>query len=171
VTRILTTARLVLRPTTITDFDDFARTMTEERVMRYFGALPMPRTDMWTRILAQVGHWAAFDYGYWMARTHEGRFVGNIGFAQLERGVTPDLGETPELGYILATWAHGQGYASEALTAAHDWLYAAKGQQRTVAIIHPDNMASVKLAQKFRYEEYARSTFKDAPIVLYQRLN
>jgi RimJ/RimL family protein N-acetyltransferase len=171
VTRILTTARLILRPTAKTDFDDYARTMTEAAVMRYFGGQPMSRTDVWTRILAQVGHWTMFDYGYWVARTHEGQFVGNIGFGQLERGVTPDLGDTPELGYMVATWAHGQGFASEALAVAHEWLYANKGKQRTVAIIHPDNKASIKLAQRFNYKEYARSTFKDAPTVLYERLN
>jgi RimJ/RimL family protein N-acetyltransferase len=170
VTRTITTARLVMQPTSRADFDDYARTMTEAAVMRFFGAQPMSRTDVWTRILAQVGHWTLFDYGYWVARSHDGRFVGNIGFGQLERGVTPDLGDTPELGYILASWAHGKGYASEAVQAAHDWLYGAKGKQRTVAIIHPDNVASIKLAQKFGYKDYARSTFKDSPTVLYERL-
>ncbi len=170
-TRTLTTARLKLQPTAQSDFDDYARTMTEEAVMRFFGAQPMQRTDVWTRILAQIGHWAMFGYGYWVARTHEGRFVGNIGFAQLERGVTPDLGDAPELGYILATWAHGQGYAHEAVAAAHDWLFAQKARLRTVAIIHPDNAASLKLAAHFGYQEYARSTFKDAPTILLERLN
>jgi RimJ/RimL family protein N-acetyltransferase len=161
----------VMQPTARTDFDDYTRTMTEAAVMRFLGGQPLPRTDVWARILAQVGHWALFDYGYWVARTHEGRFVGNIGFAQLERGVTPDLGDAPELGYILATWAHGQGFASEAVQAAHVWLNATKGKQRTVAIIHPDNHASIKLAESFGYKDYARSTFKDTPTVLYERLN
>jgi RimJ/RimL family protein N-acetyltransferase len=170
VTRILTTARLILSPVAVEDFEDRASCMAEPAVFFHLGGKPMPRHDVWLRLLAQIGHWDAFDYGYWTARTHEGRFVGNIGFAMLERGVVPDFGTAPELGYILSTWAHGQGLASEALGAAHEWLYAKLGKLRTVAMISPENTPSIQLAQRFDYKLFAQSQFKDEPINLYERL-
>jgi RimJ/RimL family protein N-acetyltransferase len=170
VTRILTTARLKLQPVSVDDLEERLACMAEPQVNLHFGGKPMSRHDTWMRILSQIGHWDAFGYGYWTARSHDGRYVGNIGFGQLERGVVPDFGDAPELGYILSTWAHGQGYASEAVQAAHDWLYAKMGKLRTVAMISPGNAPSIQLANRFGYQEFARSTFKDEPIILFECL-
>ncbi len=168
--RNIVTARLNLQPMCLDDFDDYARMMCEPEVILHFGTKPLPRPDVWTRTLAQIGHWHSFGYGYWSARDHSGRFAGIIGFAKLERGVVPDFGDAPEVGYMLSAWAHGQGYASEAMLATHDWLYAKIGKLRTVAMIDPDNTPSIRLANRFGYTEFARSTFKEAPIALFERL-
>jgi RimJ/RimL family protein N-acetyltransferase len=170
VTQTLTTVRLKLQPVSINDLDERVACMAEPQVNLHFGGKPMSRHDCWIRLLSQIGHWHVFGYGYWTARSHDGRYVGNIGFSLLERGVTPDFGDAPELGYILSSWAHGQGFASEALHGAHAWLYANVGRRRTVAMISPDNTPSIRLANRFGYTEYARSTFKEEPMALFERL-
>ncbi len=59
-------------------------------------------------------------YGYWAAReTAGGRAsVGEIGFADFHRGIQPSIDGVPEMGWALASWAHGQGFAVEAIVGA-----------------------------------------------------
>lgn len=73
------------------------------------------------------------------------------------------------MGWVLAPHAHGQGYASEAVAAALDWGDAHFRGGRIVCLIHPDNAASLRVAAKFNFREYARPTYKDAPGVLLAR--
>ena len=62
-----------------------------------------------------------------------------------------------ELGYVLARehWAHG--YATEAAAAMRDHALSALGLRRLIALIHPHNDASKRVARKlgFGYERMA----------------
>jgi len=71
---------------------------------------------------------------------------------------------------VLATWAHGQGYAGEAVAAALAWGDAWFKGPRTVCMIDPDNAASLRVAARAGYAEYARTDYRDSPIVLLQRI-
>jgi GNAT superfamily N-acetyltransferase len=59
-----------------------------------------------------------------------GRFVGEVGFADFRRAITPALGDRPEAGWILSPSAHGRGFAREAMDAALGWI-ASAGHSRT----------------------------------------
>ncbi len=52
------------------------------------------------------------------------------------------------LGYRLARATWGQGYASEAVTATLNYGFNVLGLRRIVATIDPNNVASVRVAQK-----------------------
>ena len=41
---------------------------------------------------------------------------------------------------------------------------------RTVCMINPDNVPSVRVAEKAGYAEYARTSFKGTPTILFERL-
>ena len=73
------------------------------------------------------------------------------------------------MGWALASWAHGQGFASEAIVGALSWGKSVWGDAPVVCIIDPDNATSLKLAYKMGFMEVTRTTYREAPTVLLQR--
>ena len=58
------------------------------------------------------------DYGFWVVTDKvSGAFLGEVGFADFKRDLTPPLG-VPEIGWALMPHAHGKGLATEAVQAA-----------------------------------------------------
>lgn len=167
---ILNTARLTLRGHRVDDLADCMRLWTDPAVTRYISARTFTEEEIWTRILRYAGHWALMGFGYWMVReTATDRFVGEVGFAEHRRDMRPSIIGLPEIGWVLAPDAHGQGYATEAVRAAVEWGDARFGRTRTVCLIHPDNAASLRVAAKAGYREHVRTTYKDGPTVLLER--
>jgi RimJ/RimL family protein N-acetyltransferase len=54
----------------------------------------------------------------------------------------------PELGWALAREHWGQGYATEAVTAAREWAYYERGVGRLISLIAPANVRSQRLAER-----------------------
>ena len=73
------------------------------------------------------------------------------------------------MGYAFASRTHGQGYATEAARAALAWGDAHFRSKRTACIIHPDNQASIRVAQKCGYKEFERTVYKGEPAVILLR--
>lgn len=153
--------------------DDFAAWFAMSRLpayYRYFTPAPMPEEEVWKLLLRSAGHWVLMGYGFWAVEEKaSGRFVGGIGFLSLKRAIEPPLGAAPEIGWVLDPAVHGLGYASEGVAAALAWADGYFGPVRTVCIIHPENQPSLRLAAKFGYREYARTTYHAEPIVLLER--
>jgi RimJ/RimL family protein N-acetyltransferase len=165
----LETARLVLRQHRPEDFDDSAAMWADPEVVRHIGGRPFTREESWSRALRTVGLWTWLGYGFWCVRDKaSGRFVGEVGFADFKRELTPSIEGVPEGGWVLAAWSHGQGFASEALRAAHAWLDA-EGHPRSVCIIDTGHAGSIRVAGKLGYHEQTRTTYKDTPVVLFER--
>jgi RimJ/RimL family protein N-acetyltransferase len=166
----LDTARLTLRGHTPADFDDCAAMWADPLVTRYIGGRPSTPEETWARVLRYAGLWALLGFGYWVVRERgSGRFVGEVGFADFRRDVTPPLGGAPEVGWALATWAHGQGFAMEAIRAALSWGDAHLAAARTVCMIDPGNEASVRVAEKCGFRELGRATYKGEDELLFER--
>lgn len=167
---ILTTARLTLAPQEITDFEDSAAMWSDPMVTRHIGGRTSTPEESWARLLRGRGLWALLGYGYWAIReTATGRYVGEVGFGDFHRGLEPSIDGVPEMGWALATWAQGQGLATEAVTAGLAWGQTQWGDARVVCIIDPDNAPSLKLAARIGFEEVKRTTYREAPTVLMQR--
>ncbi|PIB23512.1 hypothetical protein BFP76_08200 [Amylibacter kogurei] len=147
----LLTERLVMRAHRANDFENSFAMWRDERVYRHISGQPATPGTAWQRLLRFTGHWALMGYGYWLVETHGGEFIGEVGFADYKRDITPPLGNRPEAGWVLSPSAHGQGYASEAMVAALGWLDQMKTDPSTVCIIDPDNTGSLRLAQKLGY--------------------
>lgn len=166
----LDTARLSLRGHTRADLADCAAMWGDAEVTRHIGGRPSTEEDTWSRLLRYLGHWALLGHGYWAVRERAtGRFVGEVGLADFRRAVTPSLAGAPEAGWVLAPWAHGRGYATEAVTAMLAWSAAHLGAPRLVCMIDPDNTASIRLADRLGFREWARTTYHDAPTILFER--
>jgi RimJ/RimL family protein N-acetyltransferase len=156
----LETPRLTLAPPALADFDDYAALWAHQAVVRYTGGVPFARSAAWMRFQRQAGSWALRGFGAWVVRERtSGRFVGEVGFQDFKRDITPPLGPEPEAGWMLAPWWHGQGLASEAVA----------GGPRTVCMIDPDNAPSLRLAAKMGYVEYARAAYAKRSVVLLER--
>jgi RimJ/RimL family protein N-acetyltransferase len=167
---VLETERLVLRAHRIADFDASAAMWGDPVVTRYIGGKPSTREDVWGRLVRYAGHWPLMGYGYWAIEDKSfGRFIGEAGFADFKRDITPPLGDDPEIGWALTPAAHGKGYATEIVTALVEWGDANLSSKRTVCLIHPDNSPSIYVAKKCGYKEFARTTYKGQPTILFRR--
>jgi len=77
-----------------------------------------------------------------------GMFAGEVGFADYRREMESPVKELPEIGWVLPTWAHGRGYATEAARAALRWGDEHFSPPRTTCIVSPDNLPSIRVAEK-----------------------
>jgi RimJ/RimL family protein N-acetyltransferase len=166
----LETERLILRGHTPDDFSDSAAMWGDPEVTRYIGGRPFSGEETWHRLLRYAGHWTLLGFGYWVVREKtSGRFAGEVGFADMKRPLEPSFDGAPEIGWVLAPWSHGRGYALEAVSAIIKWGEQHFGPTRTVCLINPDNERSIRLAAKCGYHEYARTTYHGGPTILFER--
>ncbi len=166
----LDTQRLTLRAHHLADFAECAAMWADPAVTRYIGGRPFTPDEVWARLQRYIGHWALLGFGYWAVREQtSGRFVGEVGLADYKRDISPRLGTTPEVGWVLAPWAHGQGFATEAVQAVLAWADTRFAGGRTVCLIDEDNEPSLRVAAKCGYHEFQRTLYKGAPVILLER--
>ncbi|WP_375421626.1 GNAT family N-acetyltransferase [uncultured Sphingomonas sp.] len=165
---MIETDRLVLSRPTLADLDDSVAMTGEASVMAFIGGKPLTREEAWNKLLRNIGHWDAFGYGLFTVRERAGgRFVGEIGLAHFARGFGAAFDPFPEGAWILARAGHGNGYASEAVAAAHDWMARTHGATRTVCIIDPANTASMRVAVKLGYVPFGEVEYRGGrPVML-----
>lgn len=162
------TARLELRGHRREDFADCVALWTDPVVTRFISGRPSTEEEVWARLLRYVGHWAVLGFGYWVVREKgTGRFVGEVGLADFKRAIEPPFNGAPEAGWILAPWAHGRGFATEAVRAVQAWAQANLGTGRTVCMIDPQNLPSIAVANRCGYREFARTTYKGEATILF----
>ncbi|MBA3812709.1 MAG: GNAT family N-acetyltransferase [Caulobacteraceae bacterium] len=167
---VITTERLTLRPHGPGDFADSLALWADPAVVRYIGGAPSSPEEAWSRLLRYAGLWRLLGFGYWrLGETASGRFVGEAGLAEFKRTMVPDLAGAPEAGWALAPWAHGRGYASEAMRAILAWADKTLEAKRTVCMIEPENLASIRLSQRLGYQEFDRRYYKNRRSILLQR--
>ncbi|MCM2294311.1 GNAT family N-acetyltransferase [Allorhizobium sp. BGMRC 0089] len=168
---VLETPRLRLREPRIEDFEDIATMWADENVVRFITGKPSGRSDSWSRLLRHIGHWQALSYGYWSVEEREtGRFCGHIGFAEHKRDITPSIEGVPEIGWVLATHAHGRGIATEAVAAAVQWGDRHFSEPRTVCLFDPDNAASMRVAEKNGYRVCCMARMNDKDTLMMERM-
>lgn len=164
------TGRLSLRVPALADFGDSAAMWGDESVVRYIGGRPFTREESWLRFLRYVGHWQLFNFGFWVVREKVGgNFVGEIGLGDFRREITPDFRNAPEIGWVLASSAHGNGFATEAARAALGWMERRHQTPRIVCMIEHGNSASQRVAAKCGFREFANTTYKSAAVALFER--
>ncbi|MCU1587443.1 MAG: N-acetyltransferase [Frankiales bacterium] len=108
----LRTARLLLRRWREEDREPWAALCADPVVMEHFPA-PLTREQADAMADRVEMHFAEHGYGLWAVDV-DGRFAGYTGLVWTDALGGRDL----EVGWRLATWAWGRGYATEAAQAA-----------------------------------------------------
>lgn len=167
---VVESERLLLRGHRPDDLDACAAMWGDPAVSRFIGGKASRREEVWWRILRYAGHWAWNGYGFWAVEDKAtGRFLGDVGYADFKRELTPSMGDMPEMGWVLATHAHGRGIATEAVQAAVGWGDRRFGAKATFCIIDPGNTASIRVAEKVGFRETHRATYLGDPMIVFLR--
>ncbi len=167
---VIETARLRLRGRTLEDFPFFVEMWADPEVTRFIGGKPRGEEEVWTKYLRTLGHWAIMGYGYWAVEEKaSGALIGEVGFGDFKRDMTPSIKGEPEIGWVLASSAHAKGYASEAALAAIGWGDAHFKGARMSCIIEPAHAASIRIAEKCGFKETARTTLHGDAVLLLHR--
>lgn len=164
------TERLILRPYRRDDFGAYSALFADAEVTRFIGGVPFSREQAWTRFLRQVGMWHYFGFGFFALQDKEtGAFIGEAGFHDLHRVITPSLEGTMETGWALSPRSHGRGLATEAVGAALKWGDEKFPSVRKTCIIDVENSASLRVASKLHFKEVRRSLYHGAHVVICER--
>ena len=141
---VLETERLRLRGLRADDVALFTRIYADTRVVRHLGdGRTLDAGQAWRSCAALAGHWTLRGYGQWIAEEKSsGEVVGRIGLYH------PDGWPGLEAGWALAREHWGKGYATEGGEATLRYAFDVVGADRAVSVIHPENLASIRVAEK-----------------------
>ncbi|WP_424927038.1 GNAT family N-acetyltransferase [Amaricoccus tamworthensis] len=167
---VLETERLVLRAHREEDFDAMAAMWADPAVVRYISGEEYTPEETWTWFLRYAGHWSVRGYGYWAITAREdSRFMGETGFADYRREITPALNGRPEAGWVLRSEEFGQGYATEAVKAVTAWADANIEIATTVCLFDPEHAASIRVAEKVGYRKLRVSEYRGSETLVMTR--
>lgn len=147
------TERLCLRPSRASDRPGIIDLLSSAEAQKYVGG-PQPR-DVLEAKLPEV----PFSRPGVFAVERAGEFVGTVTFERPdperdEPAAPPGAGI--DLGYLFLPAAWGQGYATEAVGAALDWLASVLPDEGVVLRTQVANTASLRLGQRLGFTEVAR---------------
>ncbi len=160
----LETERLVLRMWRAGDFEPFAEMCADEEVMRYIGAggKTMTPPEAWRSMALFIGHWHLRGYGIWAVEERaSGELVGRVGCWR------PEGWPGFEVGWVLRRAFWGRGFATEAARAALDYAFDVLGQAHVISLIHPENRASIRVAERIGEKPEGRTEVFGAEVLVY----
>ena len=160
---IIKTKRLILREFREEDLDAYAEMSADEEVMRYVGiGKVLSRAESWRSMAAIIGHWYFRGYGLWAVEEQKsGEMIGRIGCWKPEGWIGL------EVGWCLRKAFWGNGFATEAGKASIDFAFTKLQQSHIISLIHPDNKASRKVAEKLGEKLERKTEFLGNEVLVY----
>ena len=153
------TERLRFRAMTAADLDDEAAMLGDPAVMTYYPA-PKTREEAVRWIAWTQYNYTEHGFGLWVIETHGGEFVGDCGLTWQSVNGTLKI----EVGYHVRTAMQGRGYATEAAASCRDFARDHLRTSELVAIIHPLNAASIRVAEKLGMSHVDDELHGDLPV-------
>jgi RimJ/RimL family protein N-acetyltransferase len=142
-TPILETQRLRLREFSLDDLDDLAAMVGDEDQMSFYPR-PKTRDEASDWISRNLALYEELGFGIWLLESLEtSSFLGYCGL----RPLTLEGASETEMGWHTKKTFWNQGIATEAATAARDLAFGRFGLSRLVAVVHPDHLASRRVAE------------------------
>lgn len=145
----LKTERLIIRHLNADDAPDFFEYRSDPEANKFQGWIPKSLQDAENFIRYRISEkpnipdtW--IQLGIILKKS--GKLIGDIGVYFL-----PDKDNEVRLGYTLSKDHQGSGYASEALRILIDHLMIAYDKTRFIALIAPDNHASIRLVKRLNF--------------------
>ena len=141
---ILETAHTKLRPFHMADLDALFRIANQKDIFKYF-----PNPEPWTIektgkfIQNQLDHWERHGFGWWGVESLDHpELVGWNGLQYI-----PDTAEI-EVGYLISREYQGRGWTTEGVLASLEYGFDRLGIPSIIAIVHPENIPSQRVATK-----------------------
>jgi RimJ/RimL family protein N-acetyltransferase len=151
---IIETERLVLRPLEADDAPALLGLYADPEVVRFMRpALAGEAEERQNIERHRRDHYERYGFGL-LGAIHRGsgRFAGRLGLLRSRIGGR----EETEVSYLLAPEYRGQGLATEGVQSLLNLARTRLGLSRIVAVIHPENVASMRVAERCGLE-YAHS--------------
>ena len=129
------------------DLEDMSAMLADPSVMEFY---PSPKSREETQAWIDWNKKNYFEHGYglWIIETKAGEFVGDCGLTWQAVNGRSEL----EVGYHVRVEMQRRGYATEAAATCRDFARDVLTAVHLVAIIHPDNTASRRVAHKIGLE-------------------
>jgi RimJ/RimL family protein N-acetyltransferase len=137
----LTSNRLELEPLHVEHATEMVPVLADPAMYEFIGGDPPTAAELVARYLRQSRRPGWLN---WVLRRKDTREA--IGTVQ----ATQKDDHTAEVAWVVSSRFQGAGYATEAATAAIDWLEA-NGIHDLFAYIHPDHIASNKVAERLGF--------------------
>jgi len=143
---ITETERLLFRHFHIFDADVMEDVFGDAEVMRFGdGVQNREWIENWLRRCLEQ-YYSDWGFGPWAVVEKETqKLIGYCGLFYF-----PDICGSPEVevGYRLVRRKWGQGFATEAASVVRDYAFEKLSLQRLIALIDPENTASIRVAEK-----------------------
>jgi ribosomal-protein-alanine N-acetyltransferase len=165
----LETSRLQLCDKQADDLDFLASLSADPEVMRWIGdGTTYPRGEIEARLArvleieASPGHerWNSFKV---IRRKDDGVRVGQAGILRCEIDGAPQV----EIGWWLAPFAWGCGYATEAALALREFAFRQAGLEKLAVVLHAGNARSVAVAERIGGRAPRLARYRDALVTCY----
>jgi len=142
---VIRTPRLILRRAVASDLTAMHAVLSDDRAMTYWSTAPhtdIETTRAWIDDMIATPHELGDDFVIDL----DGTAIGKIGTYRL-----------PEIGFILASDCWGRGYASEAMVAFLDHIFARPEVDHLIADVDPRNAGSLGLLTRHGFAETHRA--------------
>lgn len=141
---ILETWRLVLRKLELADVPVLARLWSDPQVTEYEGG-PREFAQVEKSLLEDARSGQPNPFDMWALVEKDTRqVIGHCGLIEKDIEGKQEI----EVTYTLAPNVWGKGYATEIASALRDYAATKLGVTRLIALIHPGNVASARVAEK-----------------------
>lgn len=159
----LVSERLRLRGWLPSDVDAVRRIFGDPVTMRYIGdGSPMPPDRAWHALSFLLGHWAMRGYGQWaVTERSTGDLLGRVGLYH------PEGWPGVDLGWLIDRSRWGEGLATEAAQLAAQWVWDSLDIDRLIHPIRPENLASLRVAEKLGASFDERITLDGGEVDVY----
>ena len=140
----LVTAHTKLRPFRLEDTDALFQIANQKDIFKYF-----PNPAPWSCekaekfIQSQLEHWERHGFGWWGVEPLDGpELIGWNGLQYLP--ATDEI----EVGYLMSRDYQGRGWTTEGVCACLGFGFNQLGIRSVIAIVHPENIPSQRVALK-----------------------
>jgi ribosomal-protein-alanine N-acetyltransferase len=138
------TSRLILRPWSHKDVEPLQEILGVEGVLQYFPRSDPPDRDRVEKfVAAQIKHWEDNGFGWWALEQKDKS--GLMGWCGLQ--FLPETNEC-EVGFLLGKPFWKRGFATEAARFSLEHGFEILSMETIVAIVHPENAASIHVIEK-----------------------